>query len=363
MDTAALPIPPSSRAKLFAAGFRRLADLRKISAVELAKESGLSQEEALHILRVVNPAGDNGAMAGAKSALQILQIEKKRRRITTCCETLDEILGGGISPQEVTEICGVPGVGKTQLGIQLAISVQRPEELGGLAGEAVYIDTEGSFMVERVLEMADAWLADVRREALSAQEPHLEASTSGLSAETVLSSIHYYRAYDYTEQLAVVNVLPQLLKQHPKIRLLIIDSVTFHFRQDFDDMALRTRVLNGMSQKLMLLAEKHDVAVVLVNQVTTKVVGQNQSKLVPALGESWSHACTNRVILFWMEGQRYGHIYKSPSLRAGTAPYFVTTEGIRATPATNKRPWQEQSASPSDLGSYRTEELGLSVAT
>lgn len=46
-----------------------------------------------------------------------------------------------------------------------------------------------------------------------------------------------------------------------QIRLLIIDSVTFHFRQDFDDMALRTRVLNGMSQKLMTLAERHDLAV------------------------------------------------------------------------------------------------------
>lgn len=72
-------------------------------------------------------------------------------------------------------------------------------------------------MVERVLEMTDAWLADVRREALSAQDPQMEASTSGLSVESVLSSIHYYRAYDYTEQLAVVNVLPQLFEQHPKV--------------------------------------------------------------------------------------------------------------------------------------------------
>lgn len=72
-------------------------------------------------------------------------------------------------------------------------------------------------MVERVLEMTDAWLSDVRQEALSSGDPQLEASTSGLSAESVLSNIHYYRVYDYTEQLAVVNVLPQLLEQRPKV--------------------------------------------------------------------------------------------------------------------------------------------------
>jgi RAD51-like protein 2 len=42
-----------------------------------------------------------------------------------------------------TEFCGVPGVGKTQLGIQLCVDVQLPECYSGAAGEAVYIDTEG----------------------------------------------------------------------------------------------------------------------------------------------------------------------------------------------------------------------------
>lgn len=40
-----------------------------------------------------------------------------------------------------------------------------------------------------------------------------------------------------------------------------MDSVTFHFRQDFDDMALRTRVLSGMALKLMNLAKKFSLAV------------------------------------------------------------------------------------------------------
>ena len=36
---------------------------------------------------------------------------------------------------------GVPGVGKTQLGMQLALDVQIPRAFGGVGGQAVYIDT------------------------------------------------------------------------------------------------------------------------------------------------------------------------------------------------------------------------------
>jgi hypothetical protein len=39
---------------------------------------------------------------------------------------------------------------------------------------------------------------------------------------------------------------------------------------------------------------------------------------VPALGEAWSHAATNRVVLFWKDGERCAHLLKSPSLMNGT---------------------------------------------
>lgn len=40
--------------------------------------------------------------------------------------------------------------------MQLAVDVQIPECFGGVAGEAVFIDTEGSFMVDRVVDIAAA---------------------------------------------------------------------------------------------------------------------------------------------------------------------------------------------------------------
>ena len=46
-----------------------------------------------------------------------------------------------------------------------------------------------------------------------------------------------------------------------QVKLIVIDSIAFHFRQDFQDMAQRTRVLAEMAQKLMHLAEERDLAV------------------------------------------------------------------------------------------------------
>lgn len=54
---------------------------------------------------------------------------------------------------KITEICGAAGVGKTQLCMQFCVNVQIPEKFGGLGGKAIYIDTEGSFMSNRVVEI------------------------------------------------------------------------------------------------------------------------------------------------------------------------------------------------------------------
>lgn len=56
----------------------------------------------------------------------------KWKRITSGCRALDKLLGNGISNVGITEICGESGSGKTQICLQLAVSVQLPEHLGGL---------------------------------------------------------------------------------------------------------------------------------------------------------------------------------------------------------------------------------------
>lgn len=282
--------------------------------------------------------------------------------IITFCKDLDDLLGGGVARGEVTEFCGSPGSGKTQICMQLAVDVAIPILFGGASGEVIYIDTEGSFMIERVVEMAATLIAHLRsscskrkKQSQSSQAaiPPDETSNSSFAGsednpyllslqrssckdlESVLKAIHYVRVHDYTEQLAFIQSLPQRLTNHFEsdditdsqtssassststslpslkraVKLIIIDSVAFHFRRDFQDMNARTRLLNQHAQLLNKIASDYNIAVVLTNQVTTKFENHNSTGassssnqntstyLAPALGESWSHAITNRVML------------------------------------------------------------------
>ncbi|PSC75198.1 Sodium hydrogen exchanger 7 [Micractinium conductrix] len=307
-----------------------------------AGEAQLTHEEALLVLKLAvpqhaaGPGGGGGAAPAALSARQIFEREATASPIITFVPELDTMMGGGVETGAITEFCGVPGVGKTQLGMQLALDVQIPAAFGGLAGEAVYIDTEGSFMLERCCQMADALSRHLARAAAAKGDAAKAAAAAAVGRDALLAGIHYFRIRDHVEQLAAVELMPGFLEAHPAVKLVVIDSVTFHFRQDFADMAARTRQLAAMAQHLMALAGERDVAVVLMNQVTTKLGGDRgegssaaevAARLVPALGDSWAHAATSRVILHWHEGRRRAFLYKSPTQPACGAEYAITADG------------------------------------
>ncbi|KAJ3160927.1 DNA repair protein rad51c [Geranomyces michiganensis] len=213
--------------------------------------------------------------------------------------------------------------------MQLCVNVQIPAAAGGVDGEAVFVDTEGSFIVDRVMEIAGATLDELQSRQLQ------EVPT----VETMLSRIHFFRIHSHVEQVALINQLDEFLASRPKIKLIVLDSIAFHFRQKFADMGQRTRLLNSMAQRLRALAENRDVAVVMTNQMTTRIrraggmrasLGEGDSAtLVPALGDSWGHACTNRIILSWNDETRQASLVKSPNLPEATVSYAITASGVR----------------------------------
>ena len=58
-----------------------------------------------------------------------------RHNIVTFSRTIDQLLGGGIPLGSVTEIAGLPGTGKTQLGMQLCVNARLPKSFGGVDGQ------------------------------------------------------------------------------------------------------------------------------------------------------------------------------------------------------------------------------------
>lgn len=89
-------------------------------------EINISREEALSILQTVrrspsisengSPPPNNISSPRSRSALEMLQQEQNASCVVTFCERLDDMLGGGVPTGKITEFCGAPGIGKTQIG-------------------------------------------------------------------------------------------------------------------------------------------------------------------------------------------------------------------------------------------------------
>ncbi|CAB4446101.1 unnamed protein product [Rhizophagus irregularis] len=334
-----LNLRPSTRTKLQKAGFQTVKDLQETTPIELSKEIGISNNEALNILQQIKKN-----KVTSISASEALQQERKLCPISTSCEAMDQMLGGrGVPVGKITEFCGAPGMGKTQLGMQLCVNVQIPQNLSGPEGEAIFIDTEGSFIAQRAAEIARATINKLNENSVTECDPPM-------NFDIVMSKIYVSKVHNCDELIALIKVLDEFLQEHPRVKLLVIDSIAFHFRQQFDDMALRTRLLNGLAQDLNKFAQSYELAVVLFNQMTTKFIIsgkynlKDQAALVPALGESWGHQCTNRIVLYWRNEIRCAQLVKSPSLQETTVHYQINSTGVRdyqADSLNSKRRWEE----------------------
>ncbi|OVA19520.1 DNA recombination and repair protein Rad51 [Macleaya cordata] len=227
MEVSSLPLSPTQRAKLISAGYTTLSSLSSLSPPDLARDLNVSHQEAQEILKIALQSGrfdessddhrsSHSIVTGAQSAWDMLREEEMFRRITTSCADLDNILGGGINCKEVTEIGGVPGIGKTQLGIQLAVNVQIPVDYGGLGGKAIYIDTEGSFMVERVSQIAEGCIENML-ENYVLQRKDFQVCQEKMQLNTFLKNIFYFRICSYTEQVAVINYLDKFIAEHKDV--------------------------------------------------------------------------------------------------------------------------------------------------
>lgn len=386
------PLAPNYVHKLSSAGYVTVDDLKDVTPTELSEDLGIDKEESLKIIQTVRSIKDSSQLCNKKSttsrknlssfipgstnAFDLLQQEQSAGSIVTFCEKFDDMLGGGVQVGKITEFCGAPGIGKTQIGMQLAVDVQIPDEFGGLDGDAIYIDTEGSFIVERVVDIATAAVSHMTNivqssDADQTERDLLNGALKKFHVESILSRIYVFRCHDYVQLIALSHVLPDFLVEHSKVKLIVVDSIAFHFRHDFDDLALRTRLLNGLAQSFIKMACERQLAVVFMNQMTTRVktTQLGRSHLIPALGESWGHASTIRVVLYWEVNQRFANLYKSPSRQEMIVPFQITADGVRDCFANNpkqnggssKEPQSDRHTAAYDLAS-KGEEIGGSVA-
>jgi RAD51-like protein 2 len=157
-----------------------------------------------------------------------------------------------------------------------------------------------------------------------------------MSMENILSTIYYFRVHNFVEQIALVACLrDRIMKELTQVKLIVVDSIAFHFRRHFEDFSVRTRLLGNMAQTLISIAKEFNLAIVLMNQVTTKMERGKKAELVPALGETWGHSATNRIMLSEHRGTRFARLLKSPSMAKAEVSYAINEKGLASAPIYN----------------------------
>ncbi|MBP5784416.1 MAG: DNA repair and recombination protein RadA, partial [Methanobrevibacter sp.] len=132
--------------KLREAGFADMMRLATATAKELAVKAEIGEGVAEKVIEAARRA----EKIDFETAFDVMERRRDVGRITTGSKGVDELIGGGIETQAITEVFGEFGSGKSQISHELAVTVQLPKEKGGLDGECVFIDTENTFRPERV---------------------------------------------------------------------------------------------------------------------------------------------------------------------------------------------------------------------
>ncbi|KAI8098927.1 P-loop containing nucleoside triphosphate hydrolase protein [Halteromyces radiatus] len=289
--------------RLEQAGYTSLEDLKNASFIQLTKDVQLSEDEVSMLLSIIhNDTNEEGTLA-------TILAQEQRHGITTSSQHLDKLFAptNGIPRCSITELSGGPGTGKTQLCIQLACNVQLPLDQGGLDGECIYIDTEGGLMLERFRQVAFM------------EKDHQQG-------ELKLKRIHHFRILDHIQLIALIRQLPDVLQELPKVKLLILDSIAYHFRLNIRDNRTRAGFVNFIGQSLIQLANQFGLAIVVTNHIS---IDRITSFGRPALGEPWAQWCGIRLLLTRNRQQRYASIYNStqPTLKT-EVPFIIARTGI-----------------------------------
>jgi DNA repair protein RadA len=168
-------------------------------------------------------------------------------RLTTGSQNIDYLLGGGLELGAITQFYGGPGMGKTHL-CHLMCVLRAPKF------EIVYIDTEGTFREEKIKSIAEA---------------------RGLGWKNALANIQVKKpSWTGQQESDLDEVCSSIINSaDSKVKLLIIDSMTFHYKGEYSDrsqLAQRASKFNIYMHKLHRLAVTKKIAVVITNHATNE---------------------------------------------------------------------------------------------
>ena len=329
-------VGPATAEKLRDAGFDSFQGLAVASPGELSNTADVGESTAADIIQAAREHADVG---GFESGAQVLERREQIGKLSWGVDEVDELLGGGVETQSITEVYGEFGSGKSQVTHQLCVSVQLPEEHGGLHGAAMFIDSEDTFRPERIDDMVRGLPDEAIEATMEDREIEGEPGDEDAMQELVedfLDKIHVAKAFNSNHQILLAEKARDLASEtqdddYP-IRLLNVDSLTAHFRAEYvgrGELADRQQKLNKHLHDLMRIGDLHNTAVLVTNQVSANPDAFFGDPTQPIGGNILGHTSTFRLYLRKSKGdKRIVRMVDAPNLPDGESVMRITENGL-----------------------------------
>jgi len=219
---------------------------------------------------------------------------------------LDRIMSGGLSTGILTHVYGEAAAGKTTLALKFVGELCR-QELG-----TIYVNSENTSPVERLQQITGEKFKDL--------EPFFKMLAPR----------------GFLEQGVLLEDLELYIRESTK--LVVVDTLTKHYRLALEDKRTNYsnhRELNRQTGLLKGLAQNHDIAVLVLNQVTASMHGINDFEPVAGnILDYWS----DYVIKMRIGRTQGGRILQRlvPGSENLEEELFLTTEGFSMRPTHEK---------------------------
>jgi DNA repair protein RadB len=188
--------------------------------------------------------------------------------ISTGCESLDEILEGGIPFGKVTLIYGEASTGKTTLAMKCVVNYLRQDHEASQLRRALYIDSDGKFSLARFSQIAE------------------------VDYNEFMKGLLLCMPKTFAEQTRIIEGLTSFTSRD--IRLVVLDTITSLYREEVASTGKifpLNRELNRQLAYLKETAEEQNLGVILLSQVHS-TLQPNESPITPV---------SSRLIGYWSD--------------------------------------------------------------
>ena len=221
-----------------------------------------------------------------------------QNKISSGSRILDRFLAGGYEKGIISTIYGPSGSGKTTLCLLPLIRI------AGTGKKIVYIDTEGSFSVERLKQITRHY-------------------------KQVLDRVLFFKPTSFDEQKKMFSQLKKIV--NAQTGLIVVDTISMLYRLALGqtkEVYETNAALGSQISLLIQLARKFDIPVLIANQVYADFHIKDQIKMVGGDLLKNGSKC-----LIELKSYKYGHrealLRKHRSLPEKSIRFRIIEKGIK----------------------------------